>query len=59
MDHLCPGSTLAGLGYGELSNIDWAQAYDDSLEAISRGGMLIPKGRQYSTVDEWCSSRHL
>ncbi len=38
-----PGARFAGLGYGEISNIDWAQAYDDSLEAISRGGMLYPQ----------------
>jgi len=33
------GARFTGLGYSDISNIDWEEAYEDSLESISRGAM--------------------
>jgi len=40
---VCPGLRDIGLGYGELSNIDWAHKYEESVEEIERIYSLLER----------------
>lgn len=40
---VCPGLRDIGLGYRELSDIDWAQKYEESLEEIERIHSLLDR----------------
>jgi anthranilate/para-aminobenzoate synthase component I len=63
-----PGARFTGFGYRDMSEIDWVEAYEDSLEALSRGTLhytqnkgRIPKSMNgaFSVTYEMSKSQYM